>query len=558
MTALRPGTSAFLAATDFSRRAEAALRRAAALARLHNASLEILHVVPHTLVGDTWALLADYWRSRLTSADADRARALAADRLGETAAALAAETGLPVARHLAEGQPAQSIAARAAALGAELLVVGAHGEHGLRELFAGSTMQKLLHLAGCPVLVIRQWPVAPYDEVLLPTDFSAPALEAARVARRLFPGVRPCLFHAYELPYESLMRYAAVAEETIEAQRRDAGNRLREALAGFAHSAGFAPDGARLRIAHGYPPVRLLEAAQDLNADLIVIATHGRSGLAGALLGSVALRVALEARCDVLFVRPPFAGAERAGAGAPAAPNAAGQRSDAARLREALGPRGVALRSALRLRPIVERPALGELPEHRALEPGRAVRPHRLRGGKPPQSPEAHVQLAQGEFGLGIGAQLAGGARVVAREQPLVHERFLHARQFVAACLVERPVAVQILRLDRLVAHRGGAVVALQEEVARGDAPVRARAGEPAVHVALRIEAGERTQQTRAARRVGEEHFRVVHRSIAPRARATRLTPIKRRGSGVRAARLIWRKPRRAPAGENRAVRGER
>lgn len=63
-----------LAATDFSREAEAALRRAAALARSHGAPLEVLHVVPHTLAGDTWQLLADYWRSRLAATDPERAR----------------------------------------------------------------------------------------------------------------------------------------------------------------------------------------------------------------------------------------------------------------------------------------------------------------------------------------------------------------------------------------------------------------------------------------------------------------------------------------------------
>lgn len=298
------GSATLLAATDFSRAAEAALRRAALLARSQGASLEILHVVPHTLAGDTWQLLADWWRSRLTDDGAERARRLAAERLAATAARLSAEPGLAVRTHCAEGRPPAEIAARAAALGARAVAVGAHGEHGLRELFVGSTSQKLLALAPCPVLVVRQWPVGPYEQVLVPTDFSGPAEEAARLAREWFAPARMTLFHAYELPYESMMRHAGVAQETIEAHRREAAGRLREALAAFARSAGFAPEDARLRVAHGYAPVRILEAAQDIEADLIVIATHGRSGLEAALLGSVALRIALEARCDVLFVRP--------------------------------------------------------------------------------------------------------------------------------------------------------------------------------------------------------------------------------------------------------------
>jgi nucleotide-binding universal stress UspA family protein len=306
-----------LAATDFSREAEAALRRAAALAYAHGAALEVLHVLAHTLAGDTWQLLADYWRSRLAGTGADRARQIALGRLEATAARLSSETGRPAQTHLAEGRPPVEIAARAAALGAGLVAVGAHGEHGMRELFLGSTAQQLLRLAPCPVLMVRQWPLAPYERVLLPTDFSAPAREAARLARDFFPGARPCLFHAFELPYEPMMRYAGVESDTIETHRREAQARLREELAAFAESAGFARHEALLRVAHGYAPARILEAAQDMETDLIVIATHGRSGLEAAFLGSVALRIALEARCDVLFVRPQPAAGSSAAAGAP-------------------------------------------------------------------------------------------------------------------------------------------------------------------------------------------------------------------------------------------------
>lgn len=310
-----------LAATDFSREAEAALRRAAALARSHGAPLEVLHVVPHTLAGDTWQLLADYWRSRLAATDPERARQVALERLDAAAAKLSSETGLAARTHLAEGRPPAAIAARADAIGAALAVIGAHGEHGLLDLFLGSTAQNLLRLAPCPVLIVRQWPLGPYERVLLPTDFSAPARSAALLARQFVPQARTCLFHAFELPYESMMRYAGLEQDTIEAHRREAQARLREELAAFAESAGFARGEALLRVAHGYPPARILEAAQDMEADLIVIATHGRSGLEAALLGSVALRVALEARCDVLFVRP------EPGAGGSAAAQAPGRGS---------------------------------------------------------------------------------------------------------------------------------------------------------------------------------------------------------------------------------------
>ena len=55
----------------------------------------------------------------------------------------------------------------------------------------------------------------------------------------------------------------------------------------------------------GSPFLEILHTAQDQNADLIVLGTHGRTGLAHVLMGSVAERVVQKAPCPVLTVRHP-------------------------------------------------------------------------------------------------------------------------------------------------------------------------------------------------------------------------------------------------------------
>ncbi len=62
---------------------------------------------------------------------------------------------------------------------------------------------------------------------------------------------------------------------------------------------------ARSLLRVGAPFLEIINAAQTENADLIVMGTHGRSGLAHVLLGSVAERVVQKAACPVLTVRHP-------------------------------------------------------------------------------------------------------------------------------------------------------------------------------------------------------------------------------------------------------------
>lgn len=70
---------------------------------------------------------------------------------------------------------------------------------------------------------------------------------------------------------------------------------LREELPGIA---------SELHVVAGSAGPAIVEAARTLDADLIVMATHGRSGVARAILGSVADHVARHAACPVLLVRP--------------------------------------------------------------------------------------------------------------------------------------------------------------------------------------------------------------------------------------------------------------
>jgi nucleotide-binding universal stress UspA family protein len=303
--------STMVVATDLSRASEAAVRRAAWIAKARGVRLEIVHVVGQPALAEAWT-----WLREAAGMGAEDVKANAAQRLRLLASRLHLELGLTPDIHLAEGRPFEQISTRAHAVGAGLIVVGAHGENLLLDLFVGTTAQRVLRTAREPVLLVKQTPGVAYEHILLATDFSPVCRTAAAVARELFPTARFTLLHAYRNPFERELALANSADEIIERYRRQAEAHAREQLERFAAEAGF-PGDVQRKLRYGYPPVRVNELARELDVDLIVVGAHGKSVLEATVLGSVSAHVIMESHCDVLLVKE---GCQAAGlfGGAPA------------------------------------------------------------------------------------------------------------------------------------------------------------------------------------------------------------------------------------------------
>jgi nucleotide-binding universal stress UspA family protein len=147
--------------------------------------------------------------------------------------------------------------------------------------------------------------------ILVPTDFSECSREALRrgveLARRL--GGEVVLVHAvdtsplFTAPEPFAMGPAPIVDAVAIAAKIRAG--AAEALGAVAAEAGV----ARTEVLEGAPAASIVERARGLPADLVVLGTHGRSGVSRLFLGSVAERVVRLAPCDVLVVRAREAGA---------------------------------------------------------------------------------------------------------------------------------------------------------------------------------------------------------------------------------------------------------
>lgn len=286
--------------TDFSDAARQALPLAGELANQFGAALSLAYVIPTALPGE-WGHIGITFEPKQIASEAW----LRLERLRETEL----PANVAVEPVLLEGGPADRIVAFAKDSEVDLIVVATRGHTALKHFWLGSTTERIVRHAPCPVLVVRAQPVPvrfPSDvlcrfrHILVPTDFSdasQPALRyATAFARRC--GGEVTLIHVIEPPPYPEFGYAHVPLKEAGLKRKAIG-KLGECcreleLAGI-------KNGPVIRSGSAFSEIT--EHARQQGVDLIVIGTHGRSAIAHALLGSTTERVVRHAPCPVLVVR---------------------------------------------------------------------------------------------------------------------------------------------------------------------------------------------------------------------------------------------------------------
>jgi nucleotide-binding universal stress UspA family protein len=139
-----------------------------------------------------------------------------------------------------------------------------------------------------------------YRTILCPIDFDSVSIEALPLAWAVAKenGVKLHLLHIARVPHADMD--SPVRPALNPAWEKEALVHLRE----IAKAAIEDPDGYILHVRSGIPDKDVVSFANSLGADLIVMATHGRTGLRRLVLGSVLSRVAQEANCPLLIIRP--------------------------------------------------------------------------------------------------------------------------------------------------------------------------------------------------------------------------------------------------------------
>jgi len=277
-------------ATDFSERSDRALRRTTLLARRFEASMTLVHVVD------------DDQPRRIVEVETAEAEKL----LHELAGTVRGVDGLGCSTRLLEADPFAGIVQASKDEPPDLLVIGPHRRQLLKDAFAGTTAERTIRSVACPVLMVNAPPVGEYRHVLQTSDLS----DGSRVALQRFGELpvgehaRNSILYVFDAPALRLgMRDSMSREEQaryLEDEKREAARELSD----FMTTAKLRRAERILRYEETAVPNEILKAAAGEEVDLIVLATHGRSGLAKLFLGSVTQQVLRVSPVDVLAIPP--------------------------------------------------------------------------------------------------------------------------------------------------------------------------------------------------------------------------------------------------------------
>jgi nucleotide-binding universal stress UspA family protein len=249
-----------------------------------------------------------------SSSAEDRASYIAQQHLADIVRDLAANvSGVKIESEVIVGHVKETVIQAAESWLADLIIVGSHGKEQMDLLRLGTVSQSLLHHAPCPVLIAKQsvsGTIAAKEEfnVLVPVDqseYSEAALEwvlkqqwKKKVNVELLT-VLPSMDQHYNSEVDPdvaalmLAEYNKYKEENLNMLRGWAG-KIQNKIAGSI---------VKCDVLEGDARETILAAEKRWPADLIIMGSHGRSGISRFLLGSISQGVSLHCQCSVEIVR---------------------------------------------------------------------------------------------------------------------------------------------------------------------------------------------------------------------------------------------------------------
>ncbi|WP_198007307.1 universal stress protein [Nitrococcus mobilis] len=277
-----------LVATDFSARSQCALRRAGWLARVQRAELTIVHVVDD----DRPARLVELERR-----EAQRYLVEQVDTLTEL-------RELDYRTAVVTGDAFDGILRTAQSTAADLIVMGSHRRQLLRDVFIGTTIERVIRTGSRPVLMVNNAVERPYRRVLAAVNKTEPAVNAIRTGKALglLDNARLSLVHGFQSLAKGSMSIAGIERERINEYLAEELLRVGMELQAYFKANAVDVDRPSLRIREGGAFEVIFRAVRDISPDLLIIGTQARTGLAKLLLGSVAETVLRSVETDILVV----------------------------------------------------------------------------------------------------------------------------------------------------------------------------------------------------------------------------------------------------------------
>jgi nucleotide-binding universal stress UspA family protein len=285
--------------TDFSDTSSAALGHALMLAHRFDATLTMLHAAaPKESATDL--------RFPDVNPAPDEFEDALADQLAQIIGA-APSRKLRIERVVHQNQdPVQEICIFSNINNIDLIIMGTHGRTGLSHLLSGSVAENVVRSANCPVMTVRpskeSSEVAPYFDILVPVDFSPYSQKALRYGRTLAHAFEANLHLLHVLDQPIHPAHYGLGDDLLIRVNPEVQRRSHEEMERLVSQLG-AEEKCQTHVREGRAYSEIVRFVQEEECDLVVMGTHGLSGLEHFLLGGTTEKVMRHASCPVLAVK---------------------------------------------------------------------------------------------------------------------------------------------------------------------------------------------------------------------------------------------------------------
>jgi nucleotide-binding universal stress UspA family protein len=284
--------------TDFSSCAESAFSHAAYLAARYEAELHILHVL-------VWAYTdGDSPMDYIERGISQEAKLELAQLMGKSYKLPKQAEFQMIHTQVPGGSAHSAILEYVAHNDIDLIVMGTHGRTGLDRLMMGSVSERVVQMSTCPVLTVHEAEAEAHmavERMLVPIDFSEytkPALMYAKsLAETYDAGIE--LMHVVQ---EAVLP-VVYGIETFYPNMPHILDRSQELIEALIKEVGLDRERVTIKVELGHAVDRIVAHAQESDTDLIVMATHGLTGIRHLLMGSVAEKVVRMAPCPVFSIK---------------------------------------------------------------------------------------------------------------------------------------------------------------------------------------------------------------------------------------------------------------
>ncbi|MEJ2103729.1 MAG: universal stress protein [Ignavibacteriaceae bacterium] len=289
--------------TDFSKCSEQALAHAVFLAEKYEAEIYVLHVITifedqPSIVSNEIAETKEMVKKLEDVAEKQLNKILDSHSSNDIKITTEIKRGLSAAPAILEYASENKI---------DLIIMGTHGRRGLGHLLLGSAAEEVVRLAPCPLFTIRELkdpkPVMHVNNILVPIDFSNYSEKALAYASEIAQSYNAQLqvLHIIEETMHPAFSVTGKSSifDLVPDIKDESRKRAEKMLSNFVSDRVK----SKIFIQGGRAANDIIKFAKENSTDLIVIATHGLTGLEHMLLGSVTEKVVRMAHCPVFTVK---------------------------------------------------------------------------------------------------------------------------------------------------------------------------------------------------------------------------------------------------------------